>query len=62
MVRALQDTYIARMERLAGNVRESNPDIIAFQEVRHDAVRDSQPQRLSRTSEMDNAGVWMLIV
>ena len=37
-----------RIEQLAANVRAAKPDIVAFQEVRHDAVRDSQAETLAR--------------
>ncbi|EGD82495.1 hypothetical protein PTSG_03143 [Salpingoeca rosetta] len=40
-------TYEERLNRLAAHVRTEDPDVIAFQEVRHDALRDSQPASLA---------------
>eukprot|EP00051_Salpingoeca_urceolata_P017317 m.234902 g.234902 ORF g.234902 m.234902 type:complete len:550 (+) comp18920_c1_seq8:341-1990(+) len=43
-----QDTYWKRLDILGSQMRQSNADIIVLQEVRHDAIRDSQPTSLGR--------------
>ena len=42
-----QGLYHKRIQQLAADVRAADPDIIAFQEVRHDAERDSQAATLA---------------
>ena len=52
--RFLQGLYRKRIEQLAADVRAADPDIIAFQEVRHDAERDSQAATLA----CEECGRW----
>ena len=41
-------SYTKRLDLLTSQLRSSNADIIALQEVRHDALRDSQPSSITR--------------